>query len=259
MTNQLKRLNRVSTKSRRDGSFQPAMPVAGKRPNKFTSPVGTVEAVRIRRAIIKSIENGNQSIAGQFGKLNVLGKRVAVTVCLKLLTHPDEIVVCEAANHIPDGALAIRGCIRLLDGRNANVTRQFAAYALGRIGDERAVEPLLKVLLAKEDDIQVRAHAAEALGMILMILGVCKRPAKQVSRGSRQRVTRGLIRCLEDPSADVRFWCSYALGSMQAKSALEELDKLAKNDRRRAKGFWSVAREARDAAQCIRQGFWPDL
>ena len=49
-------------------------------------------------------------------------------------------------------------------GRNSSSVRGGAAEALGKIGDARAVEPLIQALKDKDDD--VRRNAAEALGKI---------------------------------------------------------------------------------------------
>lgn len=250
--------DRTTRKSRRDDRLQPATPVAGKMVKSLKSPVGTAEADRLKRAIIKGVQNGCHSIDVLFGKLNRLGRRVAVPVYLDLMTHSDMGVLCEAAKAIPHCAAATRGCIRLLDPSYSVNTRKFAAWALGNTNAVDAIAPLLDLLKRHDDCADVRAHAAEALGVLLMVWGGCRRPVNKIQPGVRRRVAHALIQRLGDPSADVRFWCCYALGSMRAKSALEQLDRLAKNDRGRAKGFGAVAHEARNAAKCIRQGFWPD-
>ena len=61
------------------------------------------------------------------------------------------------SRHVPE-------LIAALEDENGNV-RRLAASALGKIGDPRAVEPLL-TLLASESKPQVRQYAIKALGKI---------------------------------------------------------------------------------------------
>ena len=57
----------------------------------------------------------------------------------------------------------VEGLIGALEDSDAGV-RWKAAYALGEIGDERAIEPLIEAL--KDSDEYVRKGAAHALGKI---------------------------------------------------------------------------------------------
>ncbi len=71
-----------------------------------------------------------------------------------------------------------------------------AVYALGfSRRDERVVSPLIRVLLEKRETPWVRAQAAECLGM----------PGKR-------KAIQALIECSKDESAEVRFWCVFAMG-----------------------------------------------
>ena len=62
------------------------------------------------------------------------------------------------------GTAAVEPLIGALENARRPDVREAAAEALGRIGDGRAVRPLIKAL--KYSDIRVRAHAAEALAKI---------------------------------------------------------------------------------------------
>jgi hypothetical protein len=74
--------------------------------------------------------------------------------------------------------------------------RYAAAYALGfSRRDKRAISPLIRVLENREETPRVRAQAAECLGML-----------------GKRKAIRALIECSTDESAEVRFWCVFAMG-----------------------------------------------
>jgi|GEM_PF-2074041 len=80
----------------------------------------------------------------------------------------------------------------------------WAAYALGNIGDDRAVEPLLIAL--KDKDESTRALAARALGEI-----------------GETRAVEPLILALKDENSAVRFQTAEALGKIGETRAVEPL------------------------------------
>jgi hypothetical protein len=96
--------------------------------------------------------------------------------------------------------------LQLLDRRGGadDVIRRNAAYALGRVGDRDAVEPLIAALV--DPEIGVRREVARALGRI----------------GDRDAV-EPLIAALEDSDLDVRLEASYALGRIGDQRAVEPL------------------------------------
>jgi len=109
-----------------------------------------------------------------------------------------------------------------------------AVYALGSSRlDRRVVAPLVEVLLDKRETPRVRAQAAECLG----------------ATGSRKAL-RALIECSTDESAEVRFWCVFALGQCGRRCR-----------RRRHKPPMRIVRalEARleDHACPDTRGYWP--
>ncbi len=69
------------------------------------------------------------------------------------MTNPSQIPP------IPD----IEGAIRLLRSSDVQL-RQFIAYLLGRVGDTRAIEPLIDAL--QDEHVGVRGAAANALGAL---------------------------------------------------------------------------------------------
>ncbi|MGH9778853.1 MAG: HEAT repeat domain-containing protein [Candidatus Acidiferrales bacterium] len=112
------------------------------------------------------------------------------------------------------------------------LNRAAAAYALGFLGNRRAIPALEKALADKAESRSVRSDAAEALAYL-------------ASNGSIPLLTRQL----EDPSKDVRLWCAFALGvagtldRRRAAIALPALRRL-EMDHRVVRGFWPVAKEA---------------
>jgi HEAT repeat protein len=92
--------------------------------------------------------------------------------------------------------------IKALEDENEDV-RRIAAFALGRIGDIRAVEPLIKVL--EDEDRDVRWDAAIALGRIGDI-----------------RAVEPLIKVLEDENEGVRLFAEEAIGNI-GEPAIEPL------------------------------------
>lgn len=63
----------------------------------------------------------------------------------------------------PDETPDVEGAIRLLRSPDVQL-RQFVAYLLGRVGDARAIEPLIDAL--QDENPGVRGAAANALGAI---------------------------------------------------------------------------------------------
>lgn len=89
-----------------------------------------------------------------------------------------------------------------------------AAYILAIYdGDERAINVLIEVLNEKTQPFDVRAQAAESLGVI-----------------GDNRLTPVLVRHLNDKSIDVRFWCIHALWQIcMDTSVIPKLEKFIGN------------------------------
>ena len=97
--------------------------------------------------------------------------------------------------------------IKELEGKNKKSgVRLNAAKALGMIGGEKAVKPLITVLATNEDG-GVRGNAAEALGMI-----------------GREKAIKPLVTALAtDEDGDVRWRAAEALGEIGGEKAVEPL------------------------------------
>ncbi len=100
---------------------------------------------------------------------------------------------------------------RLFNKYNDPYVRMNAAEALGEIGDERAVDALIKAL--GDEDWYIRRAAAEALGNI-----------------GDKRAVDSLIKALEDENWEVRLAAAKALGYIGAKEAVDELIDRLLND-----------------------------
>lgn len=100
-------------------------------------------------------------------------------------------------------------------------------------------DALLAVLRDPDERTETRGEAAEALA------GVCWRPNKYCRRD--REVEQEMLRGLDDPEPEIRFWSIFALGEMCCRAALPRLRELAHDPHPRSiSGLWTVAEEAVD-------------
>lgn len=128
----------------------------------------------------------------------------------------------------------VEGLITALNHENY-LTRKQAAFGLKKVGDERAVEPLIKALRYKNWHkdytllTSVRENAAEALGFI----------------GDEDAI-KPLIKALEtDPDEEVRWKAAWALGEIRSPQATEVLIQALKDN------SWTVRRHAANSLGII--------
>lgn len=114
--------------------------------------------------------------------------------------------------------------------------RTAAAYALNLTHGKAAIPALERTVANKREHPEVRGQAAESL-----------------AHNHRPKSHRILRENLNDASKDVRFWCAYPLAQMADEDALVPLKKLARDDHRVVRGFWSVSREANAAIRRIQK------
>lgn len=168
------------------------------------------------------------------GRLEELG---ALAPLLGALVDPDAALRAEAARAL--GSLASPeaspSLVRALRQDADERTREAAAWALGLIGDDDVIEPLLEALGDTSEVPAVRGQAAESL-----------------SSQHNARAIPSLIAMLADPSPEVRYWCAFALGELGARAALPALERLAATDTAIASGHGCVAEEASAAIALIR-------
>ncbi len=122
------------------------------------------------------------------------------------------------------GEPAFPALMELLENRNGKM-RSAGAEVLGNLGDCRAVEPLIRVLLT-DGDCGARANAAKALG-------------NMKCAGSSEALIRGL----GDKDSTVRRLCARALGYVGGAGAVDPLIKLLTDEYRiRAEAAEALAR-----------------
>ena len=128
----------------------------------------------------------------------------------------------------------------LLHGQRV-LNRAAAAYALSLMHGKAAIPALERAVANKREHPKVRGQAAESL-----------------AHNHRPESHRILRQNLNDASKDVRFWCAYSLAEMADHDALIPLKRLARDDHRIVRGFWSVSREARASIRIIRKAMRED-
>jgi HEAT repeat protein len=136
-------------------------------------------------ALLTALDNKSQADIGASHRGLVLG-----TVAHALQHYKDEEV--------------FQALIKLLREDEGNEGAANAAIALGRIGDKRAVEPLLNVLQSSFN--YLRAHVAEGLGLL-----------------GDKRAAMPLIAVLQDKDDIVRMHVVEALGRLKDERAVEAL------------------------------------
>jgi HEAT repeat protein len=155
----------------------------------------------------------------------------------------DEAEIARAAQALAEtrGRWARKGLQDLLASHEVAGVRAKAAWALGfHPQGHLATESLLQTLRTRQEDADVRAHAAEALGHLADRLGE-----------HESEVLAALLHALRDPSADVRFWAAFALGNLGDEAAIPALERLAARDTESVPGWWSVRKEANDSIKQI--------
>jgi HEAT repeat protein len=167
---------------------------------------------------------------------------------LKLLQTGSDVDRVEAAKALGFMRCRSRGALdvlaALLSRYDSPSVSELAAYVLGLIGNRRYVGALAACLCDKRQHDAVRGQAAEALGQIKFLSGSTGRRVKRVAESA-------LLEALSDPSATVRFWCCFALGSLRSERAIALLTYLSNHDAEVAPGWLRVREEAADALEMI--------
>jgi len=116
-----------------------------------------------------------------------------------------------------------------------------AAWALGEIGDRRAVKPLIEVLKEFESGESSRLSgfpASEALWGVYEALG----------KLGDERGIGQLLKVLKEGYSSGRYWAARALGEMRDARALPELERVAREDE-----IPSVTKAAKEAIEKIKE------
>jgi hypothetical protein len=165
-------------------------------------------------------------------------RKIRIPTPLERLNGRSSIEAYEGAKEIwqKDTPDIVRSVINiLLHGRRV-LNRAAAAYALNLTHGKAAIPALERSVGSKREHPKVRGQAAESL-----------------AHNHRAKSHHILRVNLNDPSKEVRFWCAYSLAQMADEDALVPLKKLAEEDHRVVKGFWSVSKEAKWAIREIRK------
>jgi nitrite reductase/ring-hydroxylating ferredoxin subunit len=126
------------------------------------------------------------------------------------LSHRNEEIRWAAASALAQiGTPAVEPLIAALDDKDS-VVRLRAAWALGRIGDERAVKKLISTL--RDGDWSVRMRAADALGRL-----------------RAHQATDALLLLLRDRNGDVRRHAIAALTKIADPGSADRLGEMLKN------------------------------
>ncbi|WP_198954109.1 HEAT repeat domain-containing protein, partial [Moorena bouillonii] len=123
--------------------------------------------------------------------------------------------------------------IKLLDDHDKYV-RSSAAEALGKIGTEAAIDPLIKLL--DDHDLSVRRSAAEALGKI-----------------GTEATIDPLIKLLDDDHYDVRIRAVDALGKIATEATIPKLINLLKKEELAATNNKHTVQEIMNAIKAIQE------
>jgi len=165
-------------------------------------------------------------------------RKIHIPTPLERLNGRSSIEAYEAAKEIlqKDDPKVVRPVINVLLHGQRVLNRAAAAYALNLTHGNAAVLALEKTVANKREHPKVRGQAAESLAH------------------NHRAKSHDILRVnLNDPSKEVRFWCAYSLAQMADEDALAPLKRLAEEDHRVIKGFWSVSKEARWAIREIRK------
>jgi HEAT repeat protein len=159
---------------------------------------------------------------------------------LRALSARDERRRWNAARDLSqvDDAQTLRRLERLLEGRGRVEGRAAAAYVLGFSGTSEVAPVLARRLADLEENVDVRAHAAEALGHLLQFRPVLA------------EIRMPIVSCLQDPAPEVRFWCAFAAGVLDLQESRLRLERL-RADPAPVEGWWTVGQEAEWALRCL--------
>lgn len=217
-------------------------------------------ALKIRRAGIDSISDLVQAAERSLSQsarfyiwlLGKIGGVQAEIALLRIMRSGRRSLWPEVAGALAGvgGQRTARTLTHIVLQSSQPARREGAAYALGFVDARRLRTKVIGALtqvLSADPEPRVRAQAAESLaGQLRFERGTTRRDAEHA-----------LIEHLSDSSADVRFWCAYAVGELRSKKAIPSLRRLA-SDNTVVPRWWQVGVEARDALGVIGGGNWPD-
>ncbi len=177
--------------------------------------------------------------------------RGAIPLLFRELRSRDDLIggaACAGLAMIGGGAVCSR-LERMLTATTSSKLRDRIVSAFPLLSDEllwrKTARILMEILDAETESANTRATAAEGLARTL------EKADKRTS--VFRRAVKSLVHALDDASPNVRCCAIYALGQLEAKSALPALIRVAKYDRGRCRGIGFVRTEAYGAIARIQQ------
>jgi HEAT repeat protein len=166
----------------------------------------------------------------------------------QLAEGADEDAV-EAAKALADcdDEAGTQALVQFVRSHHPPFKRELALYALAWMHNAQLTETFIQILGDANEAENIRAQAAEALGMLFN--GDVERSVeKSVEKSSNyQRSEQALLEASQDLSPTVRFWCCYGLGELRSHRAIERLTVMQAQDRALCPRWWYVCEEAEDA------------
>jgi HEAT repeat protein len=200
----------------------------------------------------KLLKLPERQLATAIWVLGEVGKRSDVPKLLKIReakpTLADEVL--EALSNL-GGKRAFNELVHSLRDRTLPLAvRIDACHALGHRWNGKVEASLFyPILIDTAEDSNLRGHAAEGIG-----IRVRRRRKSEI-----RKAVEVLLPCLDDRSAEVRFWAVFALAGLDARQALPKLRQLVRHDHANGPFGWSVSEEAKDAIYCLTKGGWPEI
>jgi HEAT repeat protein len=204
-------------------------------------------------ALVALVDADDDTALAAISLLGRVGRKPHSAPLLRVLAGPraelwmaSAVALTLLESRRPTGRL-----LALLDEVSAEEQRFAVAYALAftrcALADPRVRPALMRVLGDGAAPARVRGIAAEGLGNMLgSCFGVgAARDAAFAATGDL------LIAMLDDPAPEVRFWATFALGSLRYRAALPRLREVAATDAASFGGWWTVGAEASDAIDNI--------
>ncbi len=193
--------------------------------------LGEIGDARAVEPLIDALRNGRVPSHAAAWALGAIGDARAVAPLIDALKHESEDTHLLAWALGAIGESAVLPLIDVLKDRRWEIGAS-AAYALGEIGDARAVQPLIDAL--RDEDWHMRSYAAYALGEIGDAKAVAplidalkdgnesarKNAAAALGQIGDARAVQPLTNTLKDEDADVREAAREALAKIQKKVSL---------------------------------------
>ncbi len=188
---------------------------------------------------LKALENPKMStrvkdiICWVFAKMRVKRASRPLARFLEKGNAKSAMVAATALSDL-DNRDVIQSLIRIVKRSPEEKRRVAAAYALSFMHAPRAPRVLLNIFRDESNSVQLRSQAAEGLG-----------------NHWYRTAFPDLIKGLKDRNASIRFWSIFALGQIGDRRALPYLKRIAKTDKAKVPGWWSIRKEARDMIRSI--------